>query len=155
MRTLWRPGTRSARRISRPSGITSRACDPAAPNSAAAIRTSAPSANPTRHTWYTRSTRHTERARVIGADDQSLGRPRELDERCFERRERPVALEVVRLDVRHYGDRGPQREERSIELIRLGDEEIAAADAGVPMPPCDTAAGESRGVSPGGRQSPP
>ncbi len=93
-----------------------------------------------------------ERPGVICPDDQPRRSARELDERPFKRLEGPIALEMIRFNVRHHCDRRHEREKRPIELVSLGDEQVASPDPDVPMPCCDTAAGEPCRVSPGGRQ---
>src|SRR5207249_10893162 len=63
-----------------------------------------------------------------------------------------VALEVVGLDVVHHRDGRRERQKRPVVLVRLHDVELAPPNPRVPAPPSDTAAGESRGIPPGGRQ---
>jgi len=93
------------------------------------------------------------RPRVVRAGDHPARPPRELCERLLERRQAAaVTLEVVRLDVVHHRDRRREREERTIVLVRLDDVQLVPAEPRVPTPPSDTAAGESRRISPGGRQ---
>ena len=59
---------------------------------------------------------------------------------------------MIRFDIVHDGNRRLQRQEGLVVLIGLHDEQLVAADAGVAAPRSDTAAGESRGISPGGRE---
>ena len=91
-------------------------------------------------------------ARIVRAGDHPPRAARELDKRGLQGGEASVALEVVGLDVVDHRHRRGQREERLVELIRLDDEQITAAQPGVSAPPCDAAADDPRGVSPGGRQ---
>ncbi len=96
--------------------------------------------------------RHASRTRIVPAHDHAPRAAREFRERCLERRERAVALEVVGFHIAHHGHGRRQRQEGAVELIGLDDEQVPAADPRIPMPTSDAAAGESRGVSPGGRQ---
>ena len=59
---------------------------------------------------------------------------------------------MVGLDVADDRDGRLQRQEGAVELVGFDDEQLPAADPRVPPPRSDTAAGESRGVSPGGRE---
>src|SRR5207302_10866989 len=95
------------------------------------------------------------RTRVVPPRHHPARPSSDLHERLLERREAAaVTLEVVRLDVVHHRDRRREREEGTIVLVRLDDVQLVPTEPRVPTPPSDTAAGESRRISPGGRQRP-
>ena len=92
------------------------------------------------------------RSRIVGADDHALRSIREIGERCLEGFHAAVALEMIRFHVVHNRDRRQQRQKSLVVFVGLDDEQVVATDPGVASPCSDTAAGESRGISPGGRE---
>ena len=59
---------------------------------------------------------------------------------------------MIGLHVVHHRDGRPERQESLVVLVGLDDVEVLATDPSVAAPRSDTAAGESRGISPGGRE---
>ena len=96
--------------------------------------------------------RNAIRAGIVGADDHTRRASRKVRERILQRLDAAVTLEVIGFDVVHDGDRRPQRQERLVVHVSLDDVQLVTANPRVATPCSDTAAGESCGVSSGGRE---
>ena len=60
---------------------------------------------------------------------------------------------MIGFDVVHDRNGRPQRQEGFVVLIGLHDEQVITTEVGIPTPFSDSAACESRRISPGGRES--
>ena len=78
-----------------------------------------------------RRSHRAHRGRVVGADDDVLAPFGERDERALDLRE-PAAVEVdvIQLDVGDDADRRTAKQERSVALVGLGDEQVARTRVG-------------------------
>src|SRR2546423_2764623 len=54
-----------------------------------------------------------------------------------------IDIEMVRFDVRHYGNARREREKGSVVLVRLNDEQLVAAVAEVAVPFAHSSTGNS------------
>ena len=98
----------------------------------------------------TEALRHTVAARVGRTDECPRRAAGEFNERVLERRHRPIALEMVRLDVVDHGDGGLECEEGLVVLIRLDDKALVAVQERVAAPCRDPSASEARRTAAGG-----
>ena len=90
--------------------------------------------------------RETVRARIVGTEHDGARWRRELFERAVDVREIGVDVEMIRLDVRDDGDGRREREERSVVLVGLDDEQSIRAIAKVPAPAANATADDAGGL---------
>ena len=91
----------------------------------------------------------TVRARIVGTEHDGARWRRELFERPVDVREIGVDVEVIRLDVRDDGDSRREREEGSVVLVGLDDEQSIRAIAKVAAPAANATADDAGGLERG------